>query len=79
MTWLVERQPPDGDVVCQQVPQESLAALTREIDNRHVRDVEDPRVAAHGVVFFFLRAVMQRHVPAAEVDDARVGGDVLVV
>jgi hypothetical protein len=27
---------------------------------------------------FFLRAVMQRHVPAAEIDDARAGGGVLI-
>src|SRR5690606_23304214 len=33
----------------------------------HVRDVEHAGVAAHLVVLLHLRAVVQRHVPAAEV------------
>jgi hypothetical protein len=34
-----------------------------------MRHVEQPRVGAHRVVLVELGAVMQRHVPTAEVDD----------
>jgi hypothetical protein len=46
------------------------------VDHAHVRDVEHARVATHGVVLVDLRAVVQRHVPAAEIDHARTGGAV---
>ncbi len=42
----------------------------REIDDAHVRDVEDAGGAAHGVVLADLRAVLDGHVPAAEIDEA---------
>jgi hypothetical protein len=34
-----------------------------------VRDIEHARIAAHGVVFLDLRTIVQRHFPAAEIDD----------
>ena len=47
-----------------------------EVDHAHVRDVEHAGGAAHGVVLADLRAVVDRHVPAAEVDHA--GAEFLV-
>src|SRR5438105_5941823 len=47
-----------------------------QVDDAHVRDVEHARGAAHGVVLADLRAVLHRHVPAAEVDHA--GAELLV-
>ena len=47
-----------------------------EIDREHVRDVEHARVAAHRVVLLDLRAVADRHVPAAEIDHLCAGGAV---
>jgi hypothetical protein len=38
-----------------------------------MRHVEHAGRAPHGVVLGEQRAVLQRHVPAAEVDDARAG------
>ena len=50
-------------------PQELAHALAGQVDDAHVRHVEHAGIAAHRVVLFDLRAVVQRHVPAAEVDD----------
>src|SRR5204862_1860935 len=41
-----------------------------------MRDVEHPGIAAHGVVLVDLRAVMNRHVEAAEVDHPGARGTV---
>src|SRR6185369_2884698 len=60
-----------ADVVGEQVLQEGAHALTPKVDDAHVRDVKDARGAAHGVVFADLGAVLHRHVPAAEIDQAR--------
>ena len=54
-------------------------AFAAEIDNGHMRDVEDTCALAHGMMLFFLRPVVQRHVPATEIDDACAGLDVFVV
>ena len=67
------------DVVCKQMPQELPAAVAAQIDDRHVRHVEHSRMSPHRVVFLFLRAVVDGHVPAAEIDHARACGNVLVV
>ena len=62
------------DVVGEHVAQEVARAGALEVDDAHVRDVEHAGVAAHRVVLVDLRAVVHRHVPAAEVDHARAGG-----
>ncbi len=41
-----------------------------EIDDTHMRDVEDARSAAYCVVLGDLCAVVHRHIPTAEIDDA---------
>ena len=68
-----------GDVVGQQAAQEVAHARAPQVDDAHVRDVEHACVATHAVVFLDLGAVVDRHVPAAEVDDARRGCDVRFV
>src|SRR3546814_5635830 len=45
----------------------------------YVRDVEHAGIAAHLVVLLDLRTVVERHVPAAEVDHLRAEGAVGVV
>ncbi len=67
-----------GHIVGQQVAQEFPGPLARKIHDGHVRHVEDAGMLSHGVVLFLLRAVVQRHVPATEIDDARAGSDVLI-
>ena len=51
-----------------QLAQELAHARAAQVDHRHVRDVEHAGVVADQVVFVDLRAVVDRHVPAAEVD-----------
>ncbi len=64
------------DVVGQQAAQVVAHAIAAQVDHAHVRDVEHAGVAAHGVVLLDLRAVVDGHVPAAEVDGAGPGRDV---
>jgi len=64
------------DVVGEKPLEELPHARTLEIGDAHVGDVEDARAATHGVVLGELGAVLQRHVPAAEVDDP--GAELLV-
>ncbi|MNQ80740.1 hypothetical protein D3C85_957330 [compost metagenome] len=59
------------DIVGQQMPEPGLGLAAGNVDDRHVRDIEDPAVAAHLMVLLDLRAVMQGHVPTAKVDHLR--------
>ena len=68
-----------ADVVGEQPQQQRADAGTAQVDRAHVRDVEHARVAPHGVVLLDLRAVVDRHVPAAEIDHARAGRDMEVI
>ena len=68
-----------GNVIGNKELQEVPSALTCEIDDRHVRHVEDPGILPYGKVLFFLRTIVQRHIPATEIDDACTGFNVLVV
>ena len=61
------------DVVGEQAAQVVAHAVAAQVDDAHVRDVEHAGVATHGVVLLDLRAVVDRHVPAAEVDGAGPG------
>ena len=56
------------DIVRDQMAQERAAAVAVQVDHGHVRDIEHPGAAAHDVVLVDLRTVVQRHVPAAEID-----------
>lgn len=53
-------------------------ALTLEVQAKHVGDVEHAGIAADAVVLLDLGAVVDRHVPAAEVHHAGAGRDVRV-
>ena len=68
-----------GDVVGEQAAQVVAHAVAAQVDHAHVRDVEHARVAAHGMVLLDLRAVVDRHVPAAEIDGAGARSHVRVV
>jgi hypothetical protein len=57
----------------------AVAALAFEVHDAHVRDVEHTGVAPHRVVLLDLRAVVDRHVPAAEIHHARAGRDMQVI
>jgi hypothetical protein len=61
------------DVVGEGGLQESACARALHFHHLHVGDVEESRVAPHRVVLLDLRAVVDRHVPAAEIDHARAG------
>ncbi len=65
-------------IVCGEVAQIRERTGAVEIDDGHVRNVEHAGVAAHRVVLFDLRAVVQRHFPTAEVDHPRTGRDVSI-
>jgi hypothetical protein len=58
-------------VVRQQPLQPRAHARATQVHHAHVRHVEHAGRAAHRVVLADLRAVLHRHVPAAEVHDAR--------
>jgi len=66
-------------VVREQPAQVVAYARAAKVHHAHVRDVEHAGVAAHRMVLLDLRAVIDRHVPAAEVDHAGAGGDVDVI
>ena len=55
-------------IVCQQIAQKTAYAITLEINHAHVRHVEHAAVVAYLMVFVDLRAVIDRHIPAAEID-----------
>ena len=59
--------------------QELAHPRAARVDDAHVRDVEHAGVAAHRVVLLDLRAVVDRHVPAAEIDHAGAQLDVQVI
>src|SRR5215207_8923359 len=59
-----------GNVVGKQASQKSADLSAFEIDDAHVRDIENAGCAPHGMVLLDLRGVLHWHVPAAEVDDA---------
>src|SRR5450830_183585 len=67
------------DIIGQQAAQEGAHVRAFDIDHAHMRHVEHAGIAAHGVVFFDLRAVVDGHVPAAEIDHAGAEGTVGVV
>ena len=64
------------NVVRQNITQKIAGFVTRNIDHTHVRDIKNPCVAAHGVVFFDLRTIVHRHIPAAKIDHARTCANV---
>ena len=68
-----------GDVVGEQPAQVVAHPLAAQVHDAHVRDVEHAGVAAHRVVLLDLRAVVDGHVPAAEVHHAGAGGGVDVM
>ena len=57
-------------VVGEQPLEQGAHACALEVDDPHVRDIEHAGGAAHRVVLADLRAVLHRHVPAGEVDQA---------
>ena len=57
-----------GDIVGDQAGQEGAAVRSDDIDRAHVRYVEHAAVVADRVVLLDLRTVVDRHVPAAEID-----------
>jgi len=61
------------DVVRERIEEKVARAYAFEIDDPHVRDIEHPGVRAHRVVLVDLGAVMNGHVPAAEVDHSSAG------
>src|SRR3546814_8310960 len=67
------------DRVGDQPAQEITHLRPVQVDHGHVRDVEHAGIAAHLVVLLDLRTVVERHVPAAEVDHLRAEGAVGVV
>ena len=68
-----------ADVVGEQPLQQVPRAAALQVDGEHVRDVEHAGAAADAVVLLELRAVVQRHLPAAEVGEPRPCTHVLLV
>ncbi len=67
------------DVVGQQQAEEIADLGALHVHHVHVRDIEHPAVIPHLVVFLDLGAVVQRHVPAAEVHDLGAHLEMVVV
>src|SRR5690606_34820500 len=78
----VQRLAPDlqlVDRVGEQVAQELPGALAVQVDHRHVADVEHPGVAADVVMLLDQLAVVEPHVPSADVAHPRAERTVAVV
>ncbi|MCY1528743.1 hypothetical protein D9M68_638600 [compost metagenome] len=56
------------DIIRQQVLQIGFGLTAADVDHGHMGNVEDSAIATHLMVFLDLRAIVQRHIPAAEVD-----------
>ena len=67
------------DIIGQQVLQIGLGMAATDIHHGHVRHIEHPAVATHLMVLLDLRAIVQRHVPTAEVDHLGTQGEVQVI
>src|SRR4029453_1011665 len=61
------------------IPEVLAHARTGDVSDQHVRNIEHAGVATLSVMFFDLRAVVHRHVPAAEIAHGGAGRDVGVV
>ena len=67
------------DVVGQQLAQEFTRPRAFQVHHRHMRHVEHTGIAAHRVVLLDLRAVIDRHVPTAEIHHPGTGSHVHVI
>ena len=67
------------DVIGKQAQQESFGLAAAKVGGAHVRYVEHAAILTDGMMFLDLRTVVQRHVPATEVDHAGAQLAVLVV
>ena len=56
------------DVIRYQSQQKCLGIRSSDIDGAHVRYVEHATIGTNCMMFFNLRTVVHRHVPAAEID-----------
>ena len=68
-----------GDVVGEQPLQQRERAGAAGFDLAHVRDVEDPAGLAHGHVLLAHAGVLDRHLPAGELNELCAGGEVALV
>jgi len=50
-----------------------------QVDDGHMGNIEHSGMPAHGMMFLFLRAVVQRHIPATEIHDLGAGFNVLLM
>ena len=60
-----------GDVIGQQAAQPARGIGAGQVDRQHVGNIEHAGVRAYRLMFFDLRAVMNRHVPAGKIDHFR--------
>ncbi len=67
------------DVVGEQVAQVGAGVAAADVHHGHVGDVEGAGVLAHGMVLFQLGAIVDGHVPAAEIHHLAAGGEMGVV
>ena len=65
-----------GDVVGEQPLQQRQRLGPRRFDLAHVRDVEDPAGFSHGHVLLQDAPILDRHLPAGELDEPGPGGPV---
>ena len=68
-----------GNVISEQMAQVPLRISPAHIYDGHVGYIKYACRVTNLVVFLYLRAVIDRHVPAGEVDDFRAGVEVLLV
>ena len=68
-----------GNVISEQMAQVPLRISPAHIDDSHMGYIKYAYRVTNLVVFLNLRAVIDRHVPAGEVDNFRAGVEVLLV
>jgi hypothetical protein len=67
------------NIIGDEVPQELARTISAKVHNSHVGDIKYTGMLSHRMMFFFLRSIVQRHIPAAEIDDSSACFHVLVV
>ena len=66
-------------IIRQQVAQKFTGAVTGQINNRHVRYIKHACIGTHLVMLFYLRTVVNRHVPAGKINQLAAIGYMLVI
>ena len=78
-TPAIVEMPSQSDIVRHETRQKGSSRSPPQIDDAHVRDIEHAGIAPNMMMLLDLRTIVDRHIPAAEVDHARALRDMQVI